>query len=543
MYRSLLLLSWLRAKGQLRKLRQAVSTPRGILMALLGAAFFSLMFLPYLMTRGLDTPVPKERMYLMTWFLHPAALLVLWAFSILGGHFRSPIAFSLPEVEFLFPGPFQRRQLLIYKLAISTIGTLGFALLMPLVMPMLWAPAALVGIWLALTFMQWSTIFLAVAGSWLGTRYRLVLVSIAAALIVVVGLSAYRSGVFEPDVDWRDRARAFESSGAVKTLLAPFGVFSKTIGAKTYAELLAWAPMGLGMTLLVAGGVLALDRHFMEASLDASRRRADMLAQFKRTGGLPMIGARSRPRVGLMDFPRLGGAGPIAWRQALDMIRGSSRIVFLLLIMAGPLSGVLLAATRREGGPGDALVVAVTMVIGLLVTTIMPLGLRTDLDHIDVIKTLPIRARTIVWGSLGGSLLYVLFLQLLAVAAMAAALGTLTPVMAGALALALPINLLTIACDSALVLVFPSIRRFAPGDLLVGVRVALVNFAKVMLALLAGAIAGTVLVGGRLLLPDLPAAYITAAWLVLVLEGLVTLSIVVLLFKHYDPSENLIDAE
>jgi hypothetical protein len=156
---------------------------------------------------------------------------------------------------------------------------------------------------------------------------------------------------------------------------------------------------------------------------------------------------------------------------------------------------------------------------------------------------LPIRARTIVWGSLGGSLLYVLFLQLLAVAAMAAALGTLTPVMAGALALALPINLLTIACDSALVLVFPSIRRFAPGDLLVGVRVALVNFAKVMLALLAGAIAGTVLVGGRLLLPDLPAAYITAAWLVLVLEGLVTLSIVVLLFKHYDPSENLIDAE
>jgi hypothetical protein len=320
-------------------------------------------------------------------------------------------------------------------------------------------------------------------------------------------------------------------------------VFSKTIGAKTYAELLAWAPMGLGMTLLVAGGVLALDRHFMEASLDASRRRADMLAQFKRPGGLPMIGARSRPRVGLMDFPRLGGAGPIAWRQALDMIRGSSRIVFLLLIMAGPLSGVLLAATRREGGPGDALVVAVTMVIGLLVTTIMPLGLRTDLDHIDVIKTLPIRARTIVWGSLGGSLLYVLFLQLLAVAAMAAALGTLTPMMAGALALALPINLLTIACDSALVLVFPSIRRFAPGDLLVGVRVALVNFAKVMLALLAGAIAGTVLVGGRLLLPDLPAAYITAAWLVLVLEGLVTLSIVVLLFKHYDPSENLIDAE
>ena len=170
MYRSLLLLSWLRAKAQLRKLQRSVSTPRGMLMALLGIAFFSLMFLPYLMTRDLDSPVPRERLYLMTWFLHPAALLVLWAFSILGGHFRSPIAFSLPEVEFLFPGPFKRRQLLAYKLAVSTFGTLGFAILMPLVMPMIWGPAALLGIWLALTFMQWSTIFLAVAGSWLGKQ-------------------------------------------------------------------------------------------------------------------------------------------------------------------------------------------------------------------------------------------------------------------------------------------------------------------------------------------------------------------------------------
>ncbi len=543
MVRSLLLLSWLRAKGQLRKLRRSVSTPRGILMALLGVAFFSLMFLPYLMTRGLDSPVPRERLYLMTWFLHPAALLVLWAFSILGGHFRSPIAFSLPEVEFLFPGPFKRRQLLAYKLAVSTFGTLGFAILMPLVMPMIWGPAALIGIWLALTFMQWSTIFLAVAGSWLGRRYRLVLISIATALVVVVALSAYRSGVFDPGIDWRDRALALEASGAARTLLAPFGVFSRTIGAKTYAELFTWGPLGIALNLIVAAGVLVLDRHFLEASLDASRRRADMIDQLKRSGGLPTIGARSKPRLGLVNFPRLGGAGPIAWRQALDMIRGSSRIVFVLLITAGPMSGMLLASTRRQGTPGDALVVTVTMIIGLLVTTIMPLGLRTDLDHIDVIKTLPIRPRTIVWGSLGGSLLYVLFLQSLAIAAMAAVLGKLTPIMGAALALAVPINLLTIACDSALVLVFPAVRRFAPGDLLVGVRVALVNFAKVMLAILAGAIAGAVLVGGRLLLPDLPAVYITAAWLVLVLEGLMTLWIVVLLFKHYDPSENMVDGE
>ncbi len=543
MVRSLLLLSWLRAKGQLRKLRRSASTPRGILMALLGVAFFSLMFLPYLMTRGLDSPVPRERLYLMTWFLHPAALLVLWAFSILGGHFRSPIAFSLPEVEFLFPGPFKRRQLLTYKLAVSTFGTLGFAILMPLVMPMIWGPAALIGIWLALTFMQWSTIFLAVAGSWLGRRYRLVLISIATALVVVVALSAYRSGVFDPAIDWRDRALALEASGAARTLLAPFGVFSRTIGSKTYAELFTWGPLGVALNLIVAAGVLVLDRHFLEASLDASRRRADMIDQLKRSGGLPTIGARSKPRLGLVNFPRLGGAGPIAWRQALDMIRGSSRIVFVLLITAGPMSGMLLASTRRQGTPGDALVVTVTMIIGLLVTTIMPLGLRTDLDHIDVIKTLPIRPRTIVWGSLGGSLLYVLFLQSLAIAAMAAVLGKLTPIMGAALALAVPINLLTIACDSALVLVFPAVRRFAPGDLLVGVRVALVNFAKVMLAILAGAIAGAVLVGGRLLLPDLPAVYITAAWLVLVLEGLMTLWIVVLLFKHYDPSENMVDGE
>ncbi len=543
MYRSLLLLSLLRAKGQLRKLRRAVSTPRGLLMALLGAAFFSLMFLPYLMTRGLDTPVPRKRMPMLTWFLHPAALLALWVFSILGGHFRSPLAFSLAEVEFLFPGPFRRRQLLVYKLGASTLGTLGFAILMPLVMPMVWGPAALVGIWLALTFMQWSTIFLAMTGVWLERRYRLVLISLVAALIATIGLSAYRSDAFAADLTWRDRVLALESSGAARALLAPFSVFSSTIGARTFAQLSIWAPLSAAINLLVAAGVLALDRHFLESSLDASRRRADMLEQLKRTGGLPALGARSRPRLGLIDFPRLGGAGPIAWRQTLDMIRGSSRLVVVLLLAVVPLAGMLTAHTERIHATTDPMVLTVTLLVGLLVTTIMPLGLRTDLDHIDVIKTLPIRPRTIVCGSLGGSLLYVLFLQVLAVVAMAVTLGEWTPAMGGALALAAPLNLLTIGCDSAIVLIFPSVRRFAPGDLLVGVRVALVNFAKVLLAIVAGAVAGSVLVAGRLLIPELPTAYLAASWSVLVLEGLALLWLVTLLFRHYDPSENLLERE
>ncbi len=543
MSRSLLLLSKLRYLGQLRKVRRTLSTPKGLLMALVATGFFSLTLLPYLLTRNLPHAVPQEHLPLATWFMHPAALFTFWVFSLAGSHFKSPIAFSMPEVEFLFPGPFTRHELLVFKLAVSTLGTLGFAVLMPLVLPMIWGPAALLGIWLALTFMQWSTILLTLGASWLGTRYRLVLAVVVLAFLATVGFSLWTSGALDPKLALRERLLAVEASWVTRAVLAPFGVFSRVMKSDSFPELGSWALPAAAMNLLVAVAILSLDRFFLEASLEASQRRYEIIERLKRSGGLPSVAGRSKPRMGLATFPRLNGAGTIAWRQSLEMFRGSSRMLVAVPAAVIPLAAVAAVSSRRNGLPPDALVIALTLVIGFMIPTMMQLGLRNDLDHVDVIKSLPISPQMIVWGSIGASILYITLVQAVAVLVILAVLRQWVPSAGGALALALAINVLTVAIDSALVLLFPSIRRFMPGDLLVGVRMVIVNFVKVLFAAAAAGLAGLVFVAVKLLFRDLPALPFLASWIVLLGEGLLTVWVVALLFRQYDPSEHGVEGE
>jgi hypothetical protein len=208
-----------------------------------------------------------------------------------------------------------------------------------------------------------------------------------------------------------------------------------------------------------------------------------------------------------------------------------------------PLAVLAAVSSRRNGLPADALVIALTLVIGFMIPTVMQLGLRNDLDHVDVIKSLPIGPQMIVWGSIGASILYITLVQALALLATLAVLRQWVPSAAVALALALPINVLTVSVDSALVLLFPSIRRFTPGDLLVGVRMVIVNFVKVLFAAVAAGLAGLVFIAFKVLFSDLPTLPFVVSWIVLICEGLLTVWVVALLFKDYDPSEHAIDGE
>jgi hypothetical protein len=384
---------------------------------------------------------------------------------------------------------------------------------------------------------------LTLGATWLGERYRLAIALAVLALVSAIAVSIWQSDFLAEHADFRDRLRALEASGVSRTVLAPFAVFSRVMGAQSFGELARWFPPALAMDVLLGLSILALDGFFVEASLDASQRRYEAMERLKRAGGMPTIGARSKPRLGLVSFPRLGGIGTIAWRQSLEMLRSSSRLLLALPAVIAPFAAAVAASSQRSGVPPDGLVIALTLITGFMITTLMQLGLRNDLDHVDVIKTLPFSTQRIVWGSVGASILYIELVQLLAVAAMLFALRQWMPAAAGALALAIPINVLTVAADSTLVLLFPSIRRFAPGDVLVGVRMVLVNFAKVVFAVLAASVAGVFFVITRLLISEVPLAAFGIAWSVLFLEGLATVWLAAYLFKHYDPSEHLLDGE
>ncbi len=98
------------------KMRRSLMTPKGAFLTLTTLGFMSLILVP----RLLFPILPQEAFAPMTrLLLHPATLFALWISTLVGARLKSPLSFSMAEVEFLFPGPFTRRHLLSFKLATS----------------------------------------------------------------------------------------------------------------------------------------------------------------------------------------------------------------------------------------------------------------------------------------------------------------------------------------------------------------------------------------------------------------------------------------
>jgi Putative ABC exporter len=539
MHRTLLLLSKLRLLGQWRKAKRSLASPLGILLALFFVGFVAMLVVP----RLLFPSVPGGTLAPVTELIfHPAMLFLLWISTLIGSRLKSPIAFSMAEVDFLFSGPFTRRQLLIHKLLVSTLGPLGFAVMAPLVFPFVWWPAAILGVLLIATFLQWWTILLALAVDWIGARYRVLRWALFLLALAAVAASIWRSGALAADLDYRARLSALESSWAAQIVLAPFAVFSRAISAGTLAAMLSWGAGALAMLLAVAVAILKLDGYFFEASLEASRRRYESIERLKRSGGAAAFRMRSRPRFTLPRLPRLLGTGPIAWRQGLEVVRRSGGPIVVVAVPAAIGLGVasVIVAVGHGHAPLAGFIVGVTLFVGFSLN-MMPMGLRADLDHLEVMKTLPIGPYWIVLGSVVFAILYVTFLQLITVICMAAVLGEWFPAVPLALAVALPINVLSLAFDGVMVLLFPSIRRFVPGDPLVGARIMFTSLAKIAFALASVMLAALPfgvawLLGSRSL-----AVPIAAGYCMLMVEGLATVALAALLFDRFDASTHIAD--
>ncbi|REK09014.1 MAG: hypothetical protein DWQ37_19325 [Planctomycetota bacterium] len=542
MNRSLWLLSKLRVRGQFRKMKRALGSPRGVVMAVILAVFLAMTIGPQLLVHRL----PREAMPpLANLIINPALLFLLWLFTFFGSWIRSPIAFTMPEVDFLFAGPFTRRRLLIYKLLFNVVGVPGFALLAPVFMPFLWWPAAMLGVALLALFVQWSSILGALVVRWLSARYRLLAVGLVVAIAVAAPLSFWQAGAIEADLDLSERMAAIESSWAARAALAPFVIFAEILSAESLRLLLVWAGAALVLNAAVAWSVLALDGFFVEASLDASRRRYEMVQRLRKSGGTSTFRLRARPRSRLPLPPRLSGAGSIAWRQGLEVLRsgGGWIVVLTLPAVVGAAVGLGLWVAEADRNAAIAAIVGVTLGLGFLMLLSMPLALRSDLNHIDAIKALPVGAWAAVTGSIVAATLYVTLVQIIAALCMGGVSGHWIPAIPLAVAVALPLNLLSIAFDSALVLLFPAVRHLATGDPFAGVRVMLANLARVIFTGITLGFAGLFVVLTRLLVTDsLVVLTLVGAWLVAA-EALATIWVAGFLFDRFDATEHGLERE
>src|SRR4029079_1701913 len=123
-------LLWLLRRRQWAFWRRTIAglkTPRGALLLAATATFFAMIVLPQFIAPllGLYSPQVAESNRQFAAAAQPAIRtlmpLFLLAFVMLfvGGYGESAIYFSPADVDFLFPGPFSRRDLLLYKLAQS----------------------------------------------------------------------------------------------------------------------------------------------------------------------------------------------------------------------------------------------------------------------------------------------------------------------------------------------------------------------------------------------------------------------------------------
>ena len=147
----------------------------------------------------------------------------------------------------------------------------------------------------------------------------------------------------------------FRDSWAGQTVLAPFDVFSWTIAAQTIPELLGWGLLALGIDLLLVAAVVRLDANFLEAAVVASQKRYEAIQRMK-SGGTMTVGRRFTLRWRVPFFPWLGGAGPIARRQTIHLLRGSLRfLMFMGLVVLGVSIGLLaVGGAVRKAVRGNA---------------------------------------------------------------------------------------------------------------------------------------------------------------------------------------------
>src|SRR5580658_7207856 len=147
---------------------RAMRTVRGIAFAILGLVMAGSWIIPRIMmlsaAKRTDPDVVRT--------VAPLAILAFCLGNLLLSFGDNAVAFMPAEVDFLFPGPFSRRQLLGYKVFKTIPGTMITALAFTLGLRRYcdsWISSA-VGAWLTIQFIQFFAMSVMMVGQTLGER-------------------------------------------------------------------------------------------------------------------------------------------------------------------------------------------------------------------------------------------------------------------------------------------------------------------------------------------------------------------------------------
>jgi ABC-2 type transport system permease protein len=531
---SLLTLLRLHFKGKLRHSFRGLRTPRGLFFLVFGTLALCGWLGPRLYN-ALHAP-RTDPTFVRT--IAPFAILGFCLSNLFASIGENAVAFTGPEIDFLFPGPFTRRSLLGYKILKTALGTTITSVIFSILLLRYSASwiACWIGLWLTVQFMQLFAITVIMLAQTIGERAysgaRRAILIVAGALVAIAAIPTLISHLHSPLLEIMAQVHG---TLAGRVLLAPFDVFARTITARP-GDLLKWAMLALLIDVIMLAVVIGLDANYLETASAVSQKRYER--RQRRKDGLGQLTTASGPRFRVFELPRLGGAGPIAWRQMIGAAR-SSRALLLLLLVIGFGAGSILWQHGKGGGRLASLeqMLGTVVWMNLVFISMLKFDFRDELDRLDLLRSLPIGPTAIAAAELFTPVLVLTLMQVVLLVALAVSVRGAWRFVLPAAAFAVPFNLLQAGIENLLFLMFPlRSAGLIAGDMqLVGRQmiVFVFKFGLLMFAAVACSAAGAV---GYVFGGNSWKAFSVVAWVTLAFIAFATIPLLGRAFSRFDPS-------
>ncbi|MFI5210882.1 MAG: putative ABC exporter domain-containing protein, partial [Gemmatimonadales bacterium] len=431
---ALVYLTGRRVRNRTRLLLERARRPKYLLIYVLGSAYLWLLLVgPHSARPGspaaaaaiVNLMAPFYAFFFARWWLLPTN--------------AKALAFTPAEVQFLFPAPLTRPQLLHFKLLRHQLVLLFSTLIWTLLIRRSGAGTAPDLLRALALWILFSTLFLnrlgaaltraaALEHGWAGIRRRIVTLLVVVTVLVLAAITIVGQGpTFRASVQRGGPSAVMDGLSVIagspplsfalwpiRALLRP--VFEPAFGPWLMAILPAIAILAASYLW-----VMTSDHAFEQAAVEASARRARDLS----TGGGSTVQASSR-RWSLPLPPHGRRSDALTWKNMLSALRTFEWPA--ALAVGVPLVGsVIFALLEPEMGLREVLGWFALVWLGFLVLAgpqWVRFDLRRDLRRMDLLRTAPLSGRAIATGEITATAIVLSFYQ--AVLAAVALVGLAT---------------------------------------------------------------------------------------------------------------------
>jgi Putative ABC exporter len=395
--------------------------PKYALGTLFGVGYFG--FLGWSILGGPDGTGPDPAAVASVGTVVAPLILATMAFAWwVSGRTHMALAFTPAEVQFLFQAPIRRVTLLRFKLARAQAAVVPLSLLFAVVLsravPLGWPPVAL-STWMLLTTMHLHQVAAGLSRAGGANQGRAGLARMAVPVVVLAGGVASLAWALLPLTQAvGSMGSGAEAMAALQVALArpsavvvlmPFQIALSPLLASEFTEWMSALVGALALLVLHYIWVVRTDARFEEAAAEAGVELQSITTAMKegRLGALRLstheVVARPWFRLSPVGRPAMA----IFWKSFTAFTRsfGITQVLSLIATFLGAWVLMLFVADdAREASLAAMALPAILVPTGLFLGPLfLRNDLRTDLQRLEVIRTLPLSGRDLVAAEIASS--------------------------------------------------------------------------------------------------------------------------------------------